>query len=251
MENDSILQASRYADGEMDKQEQQEFELLLQTDTELRGYVEQYQQATMALKQHFAADENLDRLKGTIGTLNNQYFKPEAKVVEMAPVAKVVSFKTYTRWISGVAAVLIIGLLVFNPWRKSLYEQYDTVTTMSVAERGAGPQTDLEKAAAYYNKKEFSNAEALLAKQYAADSANTLVRYYYALTLIHDKQEAKARSVLQWIYNGNSAFKYDAAYYIALSYVKQKDNTSAKKWLKLVPNGTANYKKAVELAAKL
>jgi hypothetical protein len=242
MENDSILQASRYADGEMDTQEQKDFELLLQTDAELKGYVEQYRQATVALRTHFAPDENLDKLKQTLGSLNNQYFKPEAKVV---------SFKAYTRWISGVAAVLIIGLLIFNPWRKSLYERYDTASTMSVTERGVGPQTDLEKAAAYYNKKEFTQAEPLLAKAYAADTAKSLVAYYYAITLIQDKQEAKARVILQTLYQGQSAFKYDAAYYMALSYVKQKNKEQAKKWLKLVPAGTANGAKARELEGKL
>lgn len=242
MENEKLQLASRYADGEMDSQEQNNFELLLQADAELRGYVEQYQQATIALKAHFATDENLDKLKQTLGNLNNQYFKPEAKVV---------SFKTYTRWISGVAAVLIIGLLVFNPWRRSLYDQYSTATTMSVTERSAGPQTDLEKAAAYYNKKDFTRAETLLAKKYAADSKNSLVAYYYAITLIQDKQENKARGILQTLYNGESAFKYDAAYYMALSYVKQKDNARAKKWLNLVPAGTSNYTKAKELEAKL
>ncbi|QKJ30735.1 hypothetical protein HQ865_13560 [Mucilaginibacter mali] len=251
MENDSILQASRYADGEMEPHEQREFELLMQGDAQLRDYVEQYQQATVALQTHFSADENLDGLKQTLGNLNSQYFNPEAAIVEMRPTAKVVSFKTYARWISGVAAVLIIGLFIFNPWRKSLFEQYNTATTMSVAERGEGTQTNLEKAAVYYNKKEFTNAGNLLAKEYAADTTKSLVAYYYAITLIQNKQEAKARSILQSIYNGISAFKYDAAYYMALSYVKQKNNALAKQWLKLVPVGTANYKKASELLTKL
>jgi hypothetical protein len=51
--------------------------------------------------------------------------------------------------------MLILGLIVFNPWRKSLYEEYSTATTMSVAERGEGTETNLEKAAAFYNNKEF------------------------------------------------------------------------------------------------
>ncbi|MES2375898.1 MAG: hypothetical protein V4553_04945 [Bacteroidota bacterium] len=251
MEDDSILQASRYADGEMDPQEQRQFELLLQTNAELREYVEQYKQAAIALKNHFAPDENLDKLKQTIGGLNTQYFKEETKAVFIKPEAKIVSFKNYTRWISGVAAVLLIGFFLFNPWRKSLYDQYSTATTMSVAERGAGPETNLEKAAAFYNKKDFNNAEVLLAKEYIADAKSSLVAYYYAITLIQDKQEAKARGILQDLYNGESAFKYNAAYYIALSYVKQKNNAEAKKWLKLVPVDTSNYNKAVELAGKL
>jgi hypothetical protein len=251
MEDDSILKASRYADGDMDPQEQQQFELQLQTNAELKEYVEQYKQASIALKNHFTPDENLVNLQQTLGGLNNEYFKEEATVAAIKPEAKVVSFKNYSRWIAGVAAILLIGFFLFNPWRKSLYDEYNTAITMSVAERGAGPQTNLEKAAAYYNKKDFTNAEILLAKEYAADAKSTLVAYYYAITLIQDNQEAKARTILESLYNGESAFKYDAAYYLALSYVKQKNNAEAKKWLKLVPVGTSNYNKAVELAGKL
>jgi hypothetical protein len=242
MDNDSMLQASRYADGEMSGQEQRDFELQLQSDTELRAYVEQYRQANMALRKHFTPDAGLDNLKQTLSNLNQQYFKPEAKVVSMRP---------YYRWISGVAAVLIIGLLVFNPWRKSLYEQYGTATTMSVTERGDGGQTNLEKAAAFYNKKQFTDAEKLLAKEYSTNPKNSLAAYYYSITLIEDKQESKARTILQTLYKGESVFKYDAAYYIALSYVKQKDKTNARIWLKNIPPGTSNYTKAKELEDKL
>jgi hypothetical protein len=242
MENDSLLQAANYVDGEMEPKEQKDFELQMQTDAELRQYVEQYRQASIALSRHLSPDKKLDNLKQTLGSLNQQYFKPEAKVV---------SFKNYTRWISAIAAVLILGLIVFNPWRKSLYEEYSTATTMSVAERGEGTETNLEKAAAFYNNKEFPQAEKLLAQEYTADTKNSLVAYYYAITLIEDNQEAKARPILTQLYNGESAFKYDAAYYMALSYVKQKDNANAKIWLQKIPAGTNNYKKAQELAGKL
>jgi tetratricopeptide (TPR) repeat protein len=242
MDNESLLQASNYVDGEMDPQEQKDFELQLQGDAELRQYVEQYRQATTALKTHLTPDANRDNLKQTLNGLNKQHFKPEAKVI---------SFKSYTRWISGLAAVLILGLIVFNPFKKSLYDEYSINSSMSVSERGEGAQTNLEKAAAFYNKKDYAEAEKLLAKEYAANPKNSMAAYYYGITLIQDKQEAKARGVLQQLYQGESAFKYDAAYYIALSYVKQKDNTNAKKWLKNVPPGTSNYAKAKELEGKL
>jgi len=242
MNNDSILQASNYVDGEMDLQQQKDFELQMQGDAELREYVGQYLQATVALKARLAPDANLDNLKQTLDKLNKAHFKAEAKVV---------SFKSYTRWISGIAAILIVGLVVFNPWKKSLYEEYSTASSMSVSERGEGAQTDLEKAAAYYNKKDYIAAEKLLAKEYAANPQNSMAAYYYGITLIQDKQEAKARTILQQLYKGESAFKYDAAYYIALSYVKQNDKANARKWLKNVPPGTSNYTKAKELEGKL
>ena len=49
IKDDDKLQASRYADGEMDKAEQQQFETRLQSDTELQAYVNQYKNARSAV----------------------------------------------------------------------------------------------------------------------------------------------------------------------------------------------------------
>ncbi len=242
MKDDDILQASRYVDGEMDEAGQKQFEALMHADAELRAYVAQYRAADAALRKRFTPDANLNNLQQTLKSLSAEHFKPEAKVV---------SFKPYVKWLSGIAAVLAIGLMIYIPTRKSLYDQYSTATTMSVVERGAGKQTQLEKAAEYYNHKEFNEAEKLLAKEYAADPKNSQAAYYYAITLIQDKQEAKARVILQQLYNGESVFKYDAAWYMALSYVKVKDEVNAKIWLKKIPVGTSNYAKAMELKGKL
>ena len=122
---------------------------------------------------------------------------------------------------------------------------------MSVAERGAGKQTQLEKAAEYYNHKEFKAAGDLLSKEYEAHPKNSQAAFYYAITLIQNKQEGKARAILQELYKGESVFKYDAAWYMALSYVKVKDKVNAKAWLDKIPVGTSNYAKAMELKGKL
>lgn len=242
MKDDDILQASRYVDGEMDGAEQQQFEALMHNDAELRTYVTQYKDADAALRARITPDSTLSNLQQTLKGLSAEHFKPEAKVV---------SFKPYVKWLSGIAAVLAIGLMIYIPTRKSLYDQYSTTTTMSVAERGAGTPTRLEKAAEYYNHKDFSEAEKLLAKEYAADPKNSQAAYYYAITLIQDKKEARARVILQQLYNGESVFKYDAAWYLALSYVKVKDEVNAKVWLDKIPAGTSNYTKAMELKGKL
>jgi len=242
MKDDDMLHASRYVDGEMDEAEQQQFETLLENDAELNAYVAQYKGADAALRAHFTPDAGLDNLKQTLTTLSAEYFKPEAKVI---------SFKPYIKWLSGVAAVLAIGLMIYIPTRKSLYDQYNTATTMSVAERGSGEQTQLEKAAEYYNHKQFNQAGILLAKEYATNPKNSQTAYYYAISLIENKQEAQARKILQGLFEGESVFKYDAAWYLALSYVKVKDKANAKLWLEKIPAGTSNYARALELKGKL
>lgn len=245
MTTENALLASRYVDGDMDAAERQEFELLLQSDAALRDYTTTYRQANAALSRSLKEDAGAEKLKQTLQQLGKVHFTPGVRE------AKIVSMKPYIRWLSGVAAVLLIGILVFVPWRKDLYEEYSTTGDMQVAERGEGAQTTLEKAADLFNKKDFKHAEVLLASEYKLRPENSLAAYYYGVVLIENEKEADARVVLENVFAGQSVFKYDAAYYIALSFVKEKNNAQAKIWLERIPEGTSNYQKAKELGEKL
>ncbi|MCD0488151.1 hypothetical protein LPB86_07915 [Pedobacter sp. MC2016-14] len=245
MDNEIILQASRYADGEMSLDEKQEFESLLEQDPELREYIEQYKSAFKALSRHLSPDQGVDDLKATLSELNVRYFNEEIVAVKSTG-------RIHRLWVqlAGIAAVLLIGLMVYAPWQKSLYEQYGK-TTMSVAERGAGQQTVLEKAANLYNDKKYIEAEKLLSVYYELNPENSISSFYYGLTLIENNKGDNARKVLEELYAGDSAFKFDAAYYVAMSYLKERKHKECKLWLSKVPRGTAKYTSAKELEAKL
>src|SRR5690606_19040473 len=125
------------------------------------------------------------------------------------------------KWMSA-AAVLIIGLLVWAPWSANLYEKYAISKEMSVVERGEGGKDNLEKAADFYNSGDYESAAVILQKEHSIAPDNSLIAYYYGVSLIETNKPDEARTVLTKIYEGVSVFKYDAAYSIGLSYIKEK-----------------------------
>lgn len=242
MIEDKILLVARYAEGDLSEDEQMAFESRLHVDEELKQQLADYTHIHQSLKIQFAQNKEDALFKDTLQQLNKQYFSNETKTV---------SFKPYLKWVGSIAAVLVIGLMIWAPWNGNLYQQYAVNDQMQVTERGAAPETDLDKAATLYNESKFAEAAVILAKLNTQEPSNTIVSYYYGQTLIRTENLAKARAVLTPIFNGESVFKYDAAYAIAMSYLKENQKIDCKAWLEKIPEGTTNYQKAQALIVKL
>lgn len=255
MNDEKLLTVARYLEGDMEVQEKESFEAQLQSDKELQSLFAAYQNIHKTLKMRIAADQEDAQVEATLASLNKQYFKNEASIADISverngkPV-KVVPLTSYIKWFS-VAAVLIIGLFVWAPWSADLYEKYAISKHMSVAERSEVQADILDKAAARYNSEDYAGARSLLEKEYQAKPENSMVAYYYGLTLIETGNQEGARTVLTKLYEGESVFQYDAAYAIALSYIKQRNHQEAMGWLAKIPQGTTNYAKAKKLTREL
>ncbi|TCC92196.1 hypothetical protein EZ428_10735 [Pedobacter frigiditerrae] len=239
MTEDKILWVARYVEGDMDEAEIAEFETQLKSDDELQQNLKDYNHIHQSLKMKLA---NNDEFKDTLKGFNKQYFGEEPKVI---------SFKPALKWLSGIAAILVIGLFIWAPWNANLYDTYADDSQMLVTERGAATLTDLDKAAALYNEKNYESAKTALGKLYIKQSSNTMIAYYYGLSLIKTNALDEARKVLIVIYEGESVFKYEAAYSIALSYLKEDKKADAKTWLQKIPAGTTKYELAKELLGKM
>jgi len=248
MNEEKLLTVARYLEGDMEQEEKQGFEAQLQTDTELQQILREYEDIHQTLKMQLAPDAQDQQVQQTLQQFNREYFK--AEVLPQKTEAKVFSIKPYLKWIS-IAAVLIIGLLVWAPWSADLYEQYAISRQMSVAERGIGQEEPLGQAATLFNKKDYAAARKILQRQYMENPNYPLLSYYFSITLVETGQGYEARTVLMKLHEGESAFKYDAAYYVALSFLKEDKNNDALIWLHKIPEGTANYNKAQELIARL
>lgn len=239
MTEDKILWVARYVEGDMDEAEIAEFETQLKGDAELQQNLKDYHDVHQSLKMKLA---NNDEFKNTLQGFNKQYFGAEPKVV---------SFKPALKWLSGIAAILVIGLFIWAPWNANLYDTYADDSQMLVTERGAATLTDLDKAAALYNEKDYDGARTALGKLYIKQSSNAMIAYYYGMSLIKTNAIAEARKVLTVIYDGESVFKYEAAYSIALSYLKEDNKVDAKTWLQKIPSETTRYEQAKELIGKM
>jgi hypothetical protein len=253
MTEDKILWTARYAEGDLSEEETLEYENLLRHDQELKEHLLNYHDAHGSLRMFMAYDNERNALVAGIEQLNEKYFVDETVIQEtLAAVetTKSVKLNIYLRWISGVAAVLVVGLLVWAPWKNDLYEQYQISPSMSVTERGF-VQNELDKSAILFNEQKFADAKPLLAKLNNADPNNAMIAFYFAISLLETNEIAKGRLILADLFKGQSVYKNDAAYAMSMSYLKENRKTDAKFWLEKVGKGAVQYEKAQELLKKL
>lgn len=252
MTEDKILWTARYAEGDLNETESLAYESVLKHDQELKEHLLDYLEAHGSLRMLFAYDHERQSLVSTLETLSEQYFdslEPEEPQISTEQ-PRVVKLSSLLRWVSGVAAVLVLGMLIWSPWKGDLYQEFNTSPQMHVAERGA-EKTDLDQAAALFNEKKYPEAKIALAKINATDPQNTMVAYYYAVSLIETNEVAKGRLLLEELFKGESVYKYDAAYAMAMSYLKEEKKADTKFWLEKIPDGAVQFEKSQNLLKKL
>jgi cytochrome c-type biogenesis protein CcmH/NrfG len=250
---------ARYADDLMTADERRAFEAALGTDPELQQQLALYRDVDTALQQQFGKDEQREQLQGTLQQMRQEYFGEKAEssldtpsaLQPDAQPAKVIPFKRYLGVAIAVAAILVVGLFVWNPFAPNLYEKYAATQMVAQVERGSHIDTVLQDATTAFNNKEFTVAAVMLAEVVQQQPDNSYALFYFGVALLQTDQLPLARAVFEKLFKGESAFKYEAAFYEALSYLKDKDKDSAKDWLEKIPADAANYSKAQELMKRL
>lgn len=234
----------------MSPEERAAFEAVLATDPALQEQLSLYREVDTGLQQEWAPDEKRAQLKGTLQHLRPEYFgQPAAKAPAPVP-AKVVQFRRYLGLVT-IAAMLLIFLLIWNPFAPNLYKKYAAAEMISQVERGSHLDSVMHKATIAFNNKEYTEAAVLLAEVVQKQPDNNYALFYFGISLMETNQIPRARAAFEMLFKGQSAFKYDAAFYEALSFLKEEDEDTAKDWLEKIPADAPNYKKAQELMEEL
>jgi predicted Zn-dependent protease len=236
---------ARYEAGEMDAAAKAAFESSLAVDPDLQQQLALYKEVHHSLQQQFGTDPQKEQLQHTFSQLRKEYFQAPASA------AKVFSLKRYLRPAISVAAAAIIAVCIWQPWQPDLFTSYARTEMIANVERGDNADTLLQQATIAFNKADFTTAGTLLEKTIQLQPQHSFANFYYGVALTQLNQLDKARAVLTALYNGSSAFKYDAAFYLALGYVRENNKAEAKKWLRHIPQDAAIYGKAIELSEKL
>lgn len=243
----------RYTNGDMSPDEEAAFEKALQEDPELQELLTLQREVEAGLQQHFGADEKREQLKATLQPLQQAYFNGQQAQPAIAsrPPAKVVPFRKYLAIATRIAAVLVMGLFLWNPSSDSLYEKYASTRMEDQTERGTHTDSVLTAAVAAFNSKDYVVAAVDLAEVVQTEPTNTYAAFYLGVALLQTDQIAQARTIFEQLIRGGSAFKYDATFYQALSYLREHDKATARDWLEKIPADAPLYGKAKELMKKL
>ena len=236
---------ARYAEDDMTAEERTAFEAALASDEALQRQLSLYHEVHGSLQQQFGASEQRDQLQGTLHSLRGEFFN------EASRPGKVVSMKYWLRGAVAVAAVLIVVVFIWQFMQPDLFEKYAETNMAVTIERGEQAEDLLINAEAAFNKKDYSSAAQSLAQIRQIDTANSLVNFYYGVSLLQTNRITQAREIFSQLYTGQSAFKYDAAFYQALTFLKEGNTATCKEWLRKIPADAPNYNKARELLGKL
>jgi predicted Zn-dependent protease len=245
-----IEDIARYAEQEMPADERQTFEAALQADASLQQQLAQYQEVHDSLQQAFSRDEQREQLKHTLQGMRGEFFANKAEAKKDKKGGKVVSMFGVMKVAVAVAAVLVIAVLVWDPFT-NVYDQYAPTTMPTQVERGSHTDSVLNQATVAFNNKEFTTAAVYLAEVTQKEPDNSFANFYFALALLESGQSRQARDTLKLLFEGQSTFKYEAAFYLGLSYAKAKDEKAARQWLEKIPAEAGNYEKAQKVLKKL
>lgn len=234
----------RYVQNEMQDDERRAFEQALHQDEGLRNEVGLCRELHRSLRMEFYPDDDEKALRTSLFNIQPAFFKTPAKIISF-------SLRKLSWSFASAAAVILLVLFIWQPWKTDLYSKYASIRMASVAERGATTDSLLESATVKFNAGNFVGSIPEFEKLLAHEPGNSYLQFYYAVALIETNQGAKSRNLLATLYNSNSLFHYDAAFYIALSYLKEKDPSRAADWLQKIPPEAAVYTKARALLAKI
>lgn len=242
MDEDIYVLIDRYLAGELNTQEQKDFEEKIRADAGFAEKVLLYRSLTENLKSRFSGEEEEKRLQESLSAISNTEIPVEK-------TTKVVSLRWYY-W-AAAASVALLAVIWFYTGTSTLpeYSQYAFHGDLSITERGDDSlQHQAEEA---FNSKNYTDAITYLDKLLAADPENTALQLFKGIALLELDRFHEAESLLKAIQNSNTVYRDKATWYLALSALKQKNYDRCKTLLEQIPAGSEDHEKAREILKRL
>jgi len=234
---DKVLLAVKYVEGDLSEMEYKAFEDAVQQDGELREYLSYYKEIDLNIGAQLKDALRLPQFK-----------KAESQTVY---VREKLTYGLDYLWYGVWLLAGIIALMVWKPWKTSLYDEFSLNNKSVVTALAAAPYQGFTEAAQYVENKDYYEAKLIIAKLYGKNPNDEKLAYYYAMVLMVDGRLETSRKVLQPLLKNNSNFKSEAMYMMALSYLKSEDIEKCAQWLRRIPQEAVHYQQSAQLLNKL
>lgn len=236
--NYSYSDIDAYLNGELNAEEQQQFEQELRSNKQLQEQVNAYRLLNSTVGKHQQAEQTLPELKQILDPLTHQYFKKEK--------TKVFTMKRTMYMLAAAASVVLILLLALPGASPDGY----TVDDMPGAiVRGA--EDEKAKAAQLFNNKQYAEAATAFAKLRTAAPADATVDFYLGISLLKTGKYAEALPLFETLANGTSVYAEDAHFFAALSAYHLQQSDKAKQYAAKVKEGSRYWKNAKAVLKKI
>ncbi|TCI90202.1 tetratricopeptide repeat protein [Tenacibaculum sp. M341] len=255
----------RFLNDQMDAKERALFLQEMSTNPELKETVELYQDMQTLYSEDdwkledattkntkiqeslaFLRSEEGEHIKKAIAKGADSYFAQEAKAPKIRKLILVAS---------SIAAMLLIGLFVFNTSETNteLYASYknDWQELPSLTLRG--DTNDFSRIESLFKQQKYTESLALLEKFKEEKTDDPQILMYEGVLNLELNQQEKAIQIFNELIQKDTLDSYKAHWYLALSYLKSDNTKQAKKELQFIINDGKNFKdkEAKELLSKL
>ncbi|CAN5286511.1 hypothetical protein BH11BAC6_BH11BAC6_10740 [soil metagenome] len=169
---------------------------------------------------------------------------------QQAPVLKIKKNNWYKLTAAAAILIAVAGIVFWQVSKNNkpeFYAQFIGHETISLTNRGNTGQDSLEKAAAFYNNKQYGPVIPLLERALLQDTANIQYRIILSRCYIETNNYQNAFTLLNAVAAGGSAYKYEAVWLTAMAWLKQNKNNECIIALQTIPPGDDFYIKAQQL----
>lgn len=237
---DKVLLAVKYVEGDLNEMEHKAFEEALMHDGELQGYLVSYREINCNLGEQLKEVLTFPRFKSYKSERNEEYY-----------LAEKISYGLDYLWFSVWGLVAVIALLIWQPWKSNLYDEFGYDNKVVASKLVDAPYQGFETAAKFLEKKHYYEAKLIVSKKFLQNPEDFKLASCYAMVLIADNRLETGREILFPFVQKNSIYKNDAAYMLALTYLKAGDVNSCKNWLRKIDKASNYYQQSVQLLDRL
>lgn len=227
-----------YLNGELNAEEQQQFEQELRSNAQLQEQVNAYRLLNSTVGKHQQAEQTLPELKQILDPLTHQYFRKDK--------AKVFTMKR-TMYMLAAAASIVLILLVALPGTSPDNYSFDDMPGAIVR----GEESDKAKAAQLFNNKQYADAAKAFLQLKTTSVADASVDFYLGISLLKTEQYAEALPLFEALANGTAVYAEDANFFAALSAYHLQQNAKAKQYAEKVKKGSRYWKNAKAVLKKM
>jgi tetratricopeptide (TPR) repeat protein len=228
----------RYNAGEMSDTEKQWFQKELEGNESLRNEVNLRRKTDDILKQK------------NVMSLRNKLAEIERKHAEVNSPAKSSGKPSYIKYAAVIAALVLIGSLVFIPGRNqttdNLVKQYYKVYEPPTNQRSAHSATDADFSLAleFYNTHDYDKAAALFSKVLESKPNDMQSELLRGVSNFEQKQYPEAKQSFGKVIDDNDNLYVDQAkWYLALCYLYSGENDKAKQLFTIIGKERGIYQK--------
>ncbi|MDZ7740603.1 MAG: tetratricopeptide repeat protein [Bacteroidota bacterium] len=246
MDAKTFILIEKYLNDELSDDFLLSFKAEMKSNPALRKEIQLHKEINEAL-----LEKDTIKLRNELQSIHHEYARKRL-------AAKVISLFTQSSYVSGIAAAILItlvigGILLFSSGQSASSDgifsnYYKADDAIMMVRSGTSPEDiDLKEALMAYHEKKYDNAIELLQNQ----NNNVLAKYYLGLSYLEtDKLEDAIGTFQAIIDHKKNLFVEQAEWYLSLCYVKSSQEEKAKVLLNKISNSQSIYKEKAEKILK-